>query len=285
MKKIKPGLVLKLVANLLLPWLAYRFALPQWGEVGALYVSAVPPLVWSLAEFVRTRRVDALSALVLFGIALSIITFALDGSPRILQVRESLAAGATGILFLISLLFDKLLIFYLARATVAREQDDGAQPFEGYWRENVTLRASLRLMTLVWDVGLTLETMLRFWFAWNWPIERYLVVSPIIDYVIFYGGLLAWTFWFRGRHRMSAHERSFRRWLARLMCPAISALTLGACVNGSMCPASGTTISFASGISEESVSAISFIGAGAFLPRMMSVRMSRLAYALAGVGS
>jgi hypothetical protein len=198
MKKIKPGLVLELVANLLLPWLAYRLALPRWGEIGALYASAAPPLLWSLAEFARSRRVDALSALVLFGIALSIITFALGGSPRILLVRESLAAGATGMLFLISLLFGRPLIFYLARATVAREQEDGAQRFEGYWRDNAVLRASLRLMTLVWGVGLTAETALRFWFAWNWPIERYLVVSPIIGYTI-YGGLLAWTFWFRGR--------------------------------------------------------------------------------------
>lgn len=100
MKKIKPGLVLELVANLLLSWLAYRLALPHWGEVGALYASAAPPLVWSLVEFVRTRRVDALSALVLFGIALSILTFALGGSARILLVRESLAAGAMGIVFL-----------------------------------------------------------------------------------------------------------------------------------------------------------------------------------------
>jgi hypothetical protein len=206
MKTIKPGLVLELAANLLLPWLAYRLALPHWGEVGALYASAAPPLVWSLVEFIRSRRVDALSALVLFGIALSIVTFALGGSARILLVRESLAAGATGLLFLVSMFFDKPLIFYLARATVAREQDDGAQRFEAYWRENARLRASLRLMTLVWGAGLTLETLLRFWFAWNWPIERYLVVAPIIGYAI-YGGLLAWTFWFRSRLVERQHER------------------------------------------------------------------------------
>ncbi|WP_277182275.1 VC0807 family protein [Caballeronia sp. BR00000012568055] len=209
MKKIKPGLVLELVANLLLPWLAYRLALPHWGEVGALYASAAPPLVWSVVEFLRSRRVDALSALVIFGIALSIITFALGGSARILLVRESLAAGATGIVFLGSLVFEKPLIFYLARATVAREHEDGAQRFETFWRDNASLRASLRLMTLVWGIGLTLETTLRFYFAWTWPIERYLVVSPIIGYTI-YGGLLAWTFWFRGRlvQRQSTRDPS-----------------------------------------------------------------------------
>lgn len=198
MKKIKPGLVLELVANLLLPWLAYRLTLPHWGDVGALYASAAPPLAWSLIEFARTRRVDALSALVLFGIALSIVMLALGGSPRILLVRESLAAGATGIVFLVSMLFKRPLIFYLARATVAREQENGAERFEGYWRDSASLRSALRLMTLIWGVGLSIETALRFWFAWHWPVERYLVVSPFISYAI-YGGLLAWTFWFRRR--------------------------------------------------------------------------------------
>ncbi|KND61734.1 putative membrane protein [Candidatus Burkholderia verschuerenii] len=198
MKKIKPGLLLELAANLLLPWLAYRLALPHWGEVGALYASAPPPLAWSLIEFIRSRRIDALSALVLFGIALSIVTLALGGSPRVLLLRESLAAGATGIVFLASMYFERPLIFYLARATVTREHAGGAAHFEAYWRDSASLRASLRLMTLVWGIGLTLEMLLRVWFAWNWPIERYLVVSPIISYTI-YGGLVAWTFWFRGR--------------------------------------------------------------------------------------
>jgi hypothetical protein len=198
MKKIKPGLVLELAANLLLPWLAYRLAQPHWGEVGALYASAMPPLAWSLIEFIRSRRVDALSALVLFGIALSIVTLALGGSARILLLRESLAAGATGIVFLASMCFGKPLIFYLARATVTREHENGAERFEAYWRDSASLRASLRLMTLVWGVGLTVETALRAWCVWHWSIERYLVVSPIIGYAI-YGGLLAWTFWYRGK--------------------------------------------------------------------------------------
>ena len=62
--KIRAGLVVELGVNLVLPWLAYRLALPHWGELGALYASAVPPVVWSLVEFARSRRVDALSVLV-----------------------------------------------------------------------------------------------------------------------------------------------------------------------------------------------------------------------------
>ncbi|RKP43391.1 VC0807 family protein [Trinickia fusca] len=198
--KIKGGVILELVVNLLLPWLVYRLALPHFGRVGALYASAVPPLAWSVAEFVKSRRLDALSALVLLGIALSIIFMALGGNPRVLLVRESLVSGAIGTAFLLSLLLEQPLAFYLARATIAREQAGGAARFETLWNERPRLRASLRLMTLVWGTALTAETLLRCWLAWHWSVERCLIVLPFISYSI-YGGLMLWTFWFRGRLR------------------------------------------------------------------------------------
>lgn len=120
--KIKVGLILELVVNLVLPWLAYRIAQPHYGDTGALYASAIPPLVWSIVEFIRLRRVDALSVLVLLGIALSIVAMALGGSPRVLLMRESLVSGAIGVAFVVSLVLARPLIFYLARASIARQQ-------------------------------------------------------------------------------------------------------------------------------------------------------------------
>ncbi|WP_095205032.1 VC0807 family protein [Mesorhizobium carmichaelinearum] len=196
--RIRAGLVVELGVNLLLPWLAYRMALPHFGTIGALYASAVPPVAWGLIEFARFRRVDALSALVLLGIALSLMVMALGGSARLLLLRESLVSGAIGVVFLLSLAFRKPMVFYLARATVAREREYGQEHFEALWRERPSLRTSIRLMTLIWGAGLSGETMLRSWLAWHWPIERYLVVSPVIGYGI-YGGLTLWSIWYRTR--------------------------------------------------------------------------------------
>lgn len=194
--KLRPGLVVEMAVNFLLPWLAYRYTLPHLGETGALIASAVPPIVWSLIELARFRRVDALSVMVVAGIVLSVAAMALGGSPRVLLLRESLVSGAIGVVFLLSLPMRRPLIFYLARATVAREMEGGAAHFEALWRERPTLATSMRLMTLVWGVGLTAETALRSWMALTWPIERFLVVSPFIGYGI-YGGLALWTLWYR----------------------------------------------------------------------------------------
>ncbi|EIF31610.1 hypothetical protein BCh11DRAFT_07139 [Burkholderia sp. Ch1-1] len=204
--KLRPGFVLELAVNFLLPWLAYRLALPHLGETGALIASAVPPILWSLVELVRFRRVDALSVMVVSGIVLSVAAMALGGSPRMLLLRESLVSGAVGVVFLLSLPMRRPLIFYLARATVAREMEGGAARFETLWQERPALVAAMRLMTLVWGVGLTGETALRAWMALTWPIERFLVVSPFIGYGI-YGGLTLWTLWYRKTMRARVEAR------------------------------------------------------------------------------
>jgi hypothetical protein len=198
--KLRPAFLLELAVNLLLPWLAYRLAMPHWGETGGLIASAVPPVVWSLVELARFRRVDALSLIVLLGIVLSIGAMALGGSPRMLLLRESLVSGAVGVAFLVSLPMRRPLIFYLARATVAREVAGGAERVNALWDERPAFATRMRMMTAVWGVGLTSETALRSWMAWTWPVERFLVVSPFIGYGI-YGGLLVWTLWYRNTLR------------------------------------------------------------------------------------
>jgi hypothetical protein len=201
--KLRPAFLLELAVNLFLPWLAYRLAMPHWGETGGLIASAVPPVVWSLVELARFRRVDALSLIVLIGIVLSIGAMALGGSPRMLLLRESLVSGAIGVAFLLSLPMRRPLIFYLARATVAREVAGGAERIDALWNERPAFATRMRMMTAVWGVGLTSETVLRSWMAWTWPVERFLVVSPFIGYGI-YGALLVWTLWYRKALRNSS---------------------------------------------------------------------------------
>ena len=80
-------LILEIIINFLLPWLCYRYGEPRWGEAGALMFSALPPILWSMAELLRFRRVDALSLLVLLGIALSLLAMLLGGDARLLLLR------------------------------------------------------------------------------------------------------------------------------------------------------------------------------------------------------
>jgi hypothetical protein len=198
--KLRPAFVAELAVNLLLPWVAYTLAHPRYGEVGGLVASAVPPLAWSLVELLRFKRVDAVSAIVLLGIVLSLVAMAFGGGPRVLLMRECFASGAIGVTFLLSLFARRPLVFYLARATVARETPASVARFERLWNERREFASAMRMLTVVWGIGLTVDGALRAWLAATWPIGRFLIVSPILGYSVF-GGLLAWTFWYRTRMR------------------------------------------------------------------------------------
>lgn len=195
----------ELLVNLALPWLFYRLAEPTHGEFYALVMSSIPPTLWALGELAWHRRVDALSAIVLGGIGLSIGAMALGGSPRLLLVRESLVSGLIGLLFLGSLLTAKPLVYYLARATVLRESAERKRDFEEWW-ETPLARRSTRVMTLAWGAALTAEAIMRTWLAWTWPPERFLAFAPTFGYAVM-GVMFAWTLWYRRRlHRAEASE-------------------------------------------------------------------------------
>ena len=49
------------LVNFILPFVIYSYAEAPLGDVRALLLSSAPPIAWSLVEFARHRRVDALS--------------------------------------------------------------------------------------------------------------------------------------------------------------------------------------------------------------------------------
>src|SRR5271167_1444915 len=102
-------------------------------ERNGLILSSIPPILWSVTELARFRRLDAVSLLAVIGIFLSLAAMALGGNPRLLLARESLVTGIIGLLFLASLLLPRPLMFYLARSTMAKETAEAAVRFESYW--------------------------------------------------------------------------------------------------------------------------------------------------------
>lgn len=193
------GSVLDVAVNVVLPYVAYRIAQPHLGDVDALLVSMIPPLVWSLLEFARKRRVDALSIFILAGIALSLLAFLGGGNVRLLQLRENFVTGAFGLAFLISAAFGKPLIYQLARAGMQRKSAAEAESFARL-QSNVHVRRTMMLMTVVWGAGLVVQTALACVLVFAMPIATYLLVSPILGYGVL-GVLALWTFWYAERQK------------------------------------------------------------------------------------
>ena len=172
---------LEILVNVVLPFITYSAMRPRLGDVGALLAASIAPIGWSIIEFVRRRRIDGISLLVVAGIVLSLLAFIGGGSARFLQLRENLVTGIIGLIFLVSAAIGKPLIYQLARASMMRQSPDQAAAFEEN-RGNPHFRQSMTLMTIVWGTGFLLQTAVACILVFRMPIARYLLVSPFIGY-------------------------------------------------------------------------------------------------------
>lgn len=193
-RKILGSIAIELLVNFLLPYVIYVKAEAGIGQVHALLAASLPPIIWSVIEFARKRRVDAVSILVLAGIVLSLLAFFGGGSARFLQLRENLVTGLIGLAFLGSAAIGHPLIYQLARAGKLRKSQAEAERFEAL-RDKQHFRRGMTIMTLVWGFGLIAQTIVACMLVFRISIRHYLVVSPIIGYGIM-GGLALWTFWY-----------------------------------------------------------------------------------------
>jgi hypothetical protein len=193
-RKTLGSIAIELLVNFLLPYVIYVKAEAGIGQVRALLAASLPPILWSVIEFARKRRVDAVSILVLAGIVLSLLAFLGGGSARLLQLRENLVTGLIGLVFLGSAAIGRPLIYQLARAGTLRKSQAEAERFEAL-RDKQHFRHGMTIMTLVWGFGLLFQTVVACLLVFRISIPHYLLVSPILGYGTM-GGLALWTFWY-----------------------------------------------------------------------------------------
>jgi hypothetical protein len=193
------GFGAEIAVNFVLPYAIFSYYQPTLGDVKALIASSVPPIVWSIVELIRKRRVDAISLIVIAGIVLGLLAFIGGGSVKFLQLRENLVTAIIGLLFLGSVLVKRPIIYEFARAGEARQSAEKAAAFEAL-RERPGFRQTMVTMTLVWGFGMLLLTVIACVLVYALSIRTYLIVGPIVGNAGF--GLLAlWTFLYASRRR------------------------------------------------------------------------------------
>lgn len=198
-KRISPFL-LEMGVNVLLPYLVYDWLSPSVGNTQALIISAIPPIIWSLVQIIREKRIDAISIFVIAGIALSLLAMAGGGSARLLQIRENLVNALIGLVFLGSVLIKRPLIVVLARAQIKARNPEHIDQFN-LAMKHPQKRRPLILMTLVWGAGLILSALLSCALVFMMSIGTYMIVSPVVGYGV-YGILILWTVWYSKRLKM-----------------------------------------------------------------------------------
>ena len=195
--------------NVALPMAVYFAVHARLGDIRSLMAASAPPMAWTIFEFVRRRRIDALSLVVMAGIGLSLLGYLGGGGVKLLQLREHLVAGVIGLGFLVSAAIGKPLIYQLSRARIRRNEGGNAGWLEAISGSPVFRRAMM-VMTLAWGFGLVglSATACALVFALSLP--QFMVVSPFLSTGVI-AGLTAWSFWYARRRigplRLAAEGR------------------------------------------------------------------------------
>ncbi|MER6416776.1 VC0807 family protein [Streptomyces humidus] len=166
-----PPLLLTVLVDLGIPvGLYYGLTAAGVSDVLALTAGAVVPAVATLARFARTRRVDVLGAFVTTMLVLSIVVSLAGGSARLLLVRDGWLTAVAGLGFLVSLRGRRPLAFGFSRRLLER-RTAGGRDWDDLWEEEPRFRRIWRVTTVIWGVGLLVDSGIRTLMAYTLPVH------------------------------------------------------------------------------------------------------------------
>lgn len=210
------------IGGAVIPLAVYYAVRPHvGGDAPALVIAGVPAASWVAFQWVRTRRIDPIGCIVLFGFVAGILaSVALGGSAFVLKVRDSAFTALFGLLCLGSLAFARPMMFFIGRALSAGDDPAKLAAYDELWTMPTAPR-TFRLITAAWGVGLVVEAALRVLLAVVLPTGPFLAVSPVLGGVVI-GGLFAFTVWWSKRARRIGEAEFAEHGLVYPSIPAMS---------------------------------------------------------------
>lgn len=160
-------------------WLSMAYI--SHSEVVALIVASIYPLLKSLYELLRKRRLDPISVAILLGLMVGLGAVFIGGSPKLILLRESLFTGSFGVACLVSLVVGsrRPLMFFFARYAAAGSDPALCSWYDRLW-ESAGFRRMQRIVTLVWGLVLVGEFALRVALIYTASPATVLAVSPVV---------------------------------------------------------------------------------------------------------
>jgi len=122
----------------------------------ALVLSGVLPACHVVVTVIRRRRLDAIGAMVLSGIALGTVVGLASGSARLYLLDGIVPTVVLGLACLVSLFSHRPLMFRFALETMGEDSDQG-RAFAGMWRYP-GFRGTFRVITVVWGLVFLAES-------------------------------------------------------------------------------------------------------------------------------
>lgn len=166
-----------------------RFGL---STIEVLLVAVGVGIIWSAIGLVMTRKLNAVALVVVVGVVVGALLTAITGSPQFAIAKDSFYTGLLGIAMLGSLALARPLMYYLVQPFATHDGDpEETAEWKASWTSPM-FRHAMRMMTVVWGVGLLLDAGVRMTFVWWAPIDVSAALSPALTAVVLFS-LMGWS--------------------------------------------------------------------------------------------
>jgi hypothetical protein len=182
-----------LVRDVVLPYALYYFLHRRgMANVPALAAGGAVNVFFTIVGLIRTRRVQLLGLIVLATFVLGIAASFLTGDARFALAKDSVLTGGVGIVFLLSLLAARPVMYLMIRQMLTEGDPARAAELDRRWDSSPGFRSRQRLMTGVWGAGLLADAVVRLVVIAIVPVSTGAAASTVILLGTF-ALLIAWT--------------------------------------------------------------------------------------------
>jgi len=177
------------------PLLVFRLCRDALGmsEVWSLVVSGTLPALGVAVDWVRWRTLEVVGAVVLGGIALSVVLAVVSNNAEVVLLEGAATTAAFGVACLASLGLRRPLIFYFAQAFYGgRHSQDGAELDTDY-DEFPRARSFWRTVSCVWGLTYLVQATVAAIVVQTQPTGTALAFNRTVPWLVF-GALFAWAY-------------------------------------------------------------------------------------------
>lgn len=184
------------------PLLVYQLCrMAGMSAVWALVVSGTPPAFGVFFDWLRWRTLEVVGAVVLAGIALSVVLALVTDDPKVVLLEGAILTGAFGLACLGSLgTRARPLIFYFAQAFYGGPRSADGVQMDSEYDDYAEARSFWRLATVVWGVAYMLEAVARAIVVQVVSTGAALSLNRMAPWAISVI-LFVWTYWWGNRLR------------------------------------------------------------------------------------
>jgi hypothetical protein len=167
------------------------------GVIGATLAGSVIPVLRTAYSIIRGHRIDWMAVFMIIALAAGTIASLAMHSPRLLLAKDGVITALCGAWMLGTVALGKPLLLSIGRGIAeAKRGKGGGEVWASRWDSEPRFRYGIRLITIVWGVGLVFDAIVRVVIAYVLPLDAVpgvATVQWVVLFAVLYGFMMIYS--------------------------------------------------------------------------------------------